>query len=125
MAKIAVVDDDSDFVDLIAILLGGSGHIVVTSTDSANSYPFLCQERPDLVVIDMQVDEPWNGIQVLTALRMDAKTQRIPVIICTGLAPEELEDYEDRLRLFDARVLYKPFGIEQLTGAVNELLVRA
>lgn len=125
MAKIAVVDDDSDFVDLFALVLGDSGHMVVTSTDSSTSYPFLRHELPDLVIIDMQIDQPWNGIQVLTALRMDATTRHIPVIICTALAPQELEDYEDRLVLFHARVLYKPFGIEKLNSAVKESLVRA
>ena len=125
VGKIAVVDDDSDFVDLLAIVLGDAGHIVVTCTDSDNCYPFLRQELPDLVIIDMQTDKPWNGIQVLTALRMGVDTRHIPVIICTGLTPQDLEDYEDRLQLFHAQVLYKPFGIDKLNRLVGESLVRA
>lgn len=124
MSKIAVVDDDCDFVELFALVLGDAGHIVVTCTDSGNCYPFLRHELPDLVIIDVKMDQPWAGIQVLTGLRMDRQTQHIPVIICTGLTPKDLEDYEDRFKLFDARVLYKPFGIEKLTGAVNDSLVR-
>jgi CheY-like chemotaxis protein len=121
-ARIAVIDDDSVFLELMQDLLGaGEGYEVVTSSQWIDSFGFVKALRPDLVILDLMMGRDQTGWAVLDLLREDTDTRDIPVIICSAAAPA-LDRHADRLAQGPVAALAKPFDVEQLLGAIDKML---
>jgi CheY-like chemotaxis protein len=82
--KILIVDD-SRFLRLAnERALVRAGHIVVTASDGEEGLRMAQERKPDLVVLDMMLPK-LSGPEVLRALRKDAATAAIPVMVLTSL----------------------------------------
>ena len=82
--KILIVDD-SRFLRLAnERALVRAGHIVVTASDGEEGLRMAQERKPDLVVLDMMLPKV-SGPEVLRALRKDAATAAIPVMVLTSL----------------------------------------
>ncbi len=60
---IAVINDDAPFLDLMADLLGDEGYRVTLHHGGPVVYPALKRDVPDLIVLDLRMqtpDEGWN-----------------------------------------------------------------
>jgi DNA-binding response OmpR family regulator len=78
-----VVDDDSDFRELLKIELRLDGFDVMEATDGLSALRQLDARRPDVVVLDLQM--PFvNGLEVREELAARPDTHNLPVIIVTG-----------------------------------------
>jgi threonine synthase len=91
--SIAIVDDNPDAARLIRRILQAKGSYEIYQASNGRDGLALIQERrPDLVVLDLMMPE-MDGFAVLDALRADAATQHIPVIVVTAkeLTPAEQE----------------------------------
>ena len=92
---VAIVDDNPDAVRLISRILQAKGdYEIVTATDGRSGLEMIRRRRPDLVVLDLMMPE-MDGFAVIDALRSDAATQDIPVIVVT--AKELTTPERDRL----------------------------
>jgi DNA-binding response OmpR family regulator len=77
--------------------------------------------RPDLVMLDVNLpDKDMDGIALCRALKKDAATRKIPVLILTGHVDNE-KRMEAQLGGADL-VLGKPIDIKTLLEAVSRLL---
>ena len=82
--KILIVDD-SRFLRLAnERALVKAGHVVVTASDGEEGLHMAQERKPDLVVLDMLLPK-LSGPEVLRALRKDAATATIPVMVLTSL----------------------------------------
>ena len=84
-ARILVVDDEPDFVELISFNLRQHGYEVITAQ---NGLEALCKARrflPDLVVLDVMM-EGVDGYSVCEILRSQLSTRDTPVIMVTAAA---------------------------------------
>src|SRR5437660_10388820 len=87
-ARIAVIDDDVVFVDLMHDLLAnGEGYEVVSSSQWIQSYEFVKETQPDLVILDLMMGRAQAGWAVLQLLQDDPATAQIPVILCSAAEP--------------------------------------
>jgi CheY-like chemotaxis protein len=120
-ARIAVVDDDDLFRDLMRDLLGPEGHVVVAYPAAACAYPALKADLPDLAILDVRVESPDAGWQLLELLRLDPATATLPLLVCTADALF-LQAHAAGLRARGCAVLAKPFDLDELLGAVGEAL---
>ena len=84
MALIIVMEDDASTRLLVASVLKKDGHDVLTAEDGAQGLLLVGPNRPDLIISDVQMPG-MNGFQMLAALRADAATASIPVILLTSL----------------------------------------
>ncbi len=118
MADIVVADDDPDVLFVTAAALRRSGHTVTACNDGGTLLETVRASTPDLVVTDNQMPV-LTGLQVLAALRHDALTAGIPVILATGsLTPADAQHH-----LGDSdQLLTKPFTAAQLRDAVDAAL---
>ena len=92
--KILVIDDEEDICDMARLTLEKSGQYRVLSTVSPVEGCRLCEmEHPDLVVLDYVMPE-MRGDQVIEYLRNTPGTERIPIILVSGLG--EIVYYDDR-----------------------------
>src|SRR5579884_1801794 len=108
--RIAVIDDDLAFLDLMQDLLGETeGYEVVTSANWALSLEFLKQTQPDLIILDLVLGWRQTGWAVLDTLREDVALSSIPVILCSA-ATADLERFAAQApRSRSTVTLAKPF----------------
>lgn len=118
LTRILVADDDVDCRELVSRALGGPSTEIWTAADGGELLDLTSDDRAlDLIVTD--IDMPWmQGLQVLASIREAGLTT--PVLVITGLTRPDLPRSVERMG--HAKLLYKPFDIEQLRSAVAELL---
>ena len=119
MATILVIEDDRAFRDLLRLHLRQAGHTVQVAADPEEGLRSLIDAPPDLILLDL--DLPYlSGFEVLEALRKDPASGKIPVVIVTGHAEEEVHE---RCRAIGIEgYLTKPFKSEHLVQAITGAL---
>jgi len=119
LAKILIVEDDPDMVELLQTSFTGAGYSVRTATSGAQALATARRSPPDLVLLDLVLPEV-NGFTVCEALRRLPATTSVPIILMTAL-PGEFPRMAGMEAGADA-YLRKPFDVEELILRVNELL---
>ncbi len=122
-ARIAVIDDDTVFVDLLHDLLAnGEGYEVLSNSQWIQSYEFVKDTQPDLVILDLMMGREQAGWAVLQLLQEDPATAHIPVILCSAAEPA-LRQNACRLNGRPmVESIAKPFDVDHLLGVIARLL---
>lgn len=84
-ARILVVDDVPDNVDILQMRLESQGYEVVTAGDGVEAIEKARELLPDLVLLDVMMPK-MDGIETVKRLKSDAKLPFIPVILVTAKA---------------------------------------
>jgi CheY-like chemotaxis protein len=121
VAKIAVVNDDTVFLDLMHDLLEGEGYGVLVWKEGRSAFEKIRQEIPDLVILDIRLESPEVGHHILEMLTLDPATARIPVIICSADA-QALRANALTYEKHGIRTLAKPFDLQDLLDEVRRSL---
>ena len=109
--RVLVVDDEEGIRVLCRVNLELGGFEVLEAADGVEAVEKVRTERPDLVFLDLMMPG-MDGWQVLDALKSDASTAGIPVVILTARTSEE-----DQMRGWDEGILEylaKPFNPQRL-----------
>lgn len=123
--RILVVEDDPEFLQLVQFTLEQAGHLVQPASSGQTALRWLREPsaKPDLVILDIGLpDKGLDGLALCRALKKDAATGKIPVLILTGYS-----DNEHRLAATLAQadlILHKPISPKTLQEAVHSLLSR-
>ena len=120
-ARIFVANDDKDLLDLMKALLEDEGYSIETLKSAGNAYKEIAEYLPDLLILDIMLDNEGSGWLVLEKVKLNPKTIHIPVIICSG-AVKEVRDSADRLQRMGCFIIEKPFSIYELLAAVSQAL---
>ena len=84
-ARVLVADDHPDTRIILRHYFEAMGFDVEEAHDGAEALALIRADHPDAVVLDIQMPQ-MDGIQVLRALRADARTQDIPVLALSAHA---------------------------------------
>ncbi|MDX8395523.1 MAG: response regulator [Mariprofundaceae bacterium] len=87
--KILIADDTPTNIKVLAAALQKDCQIIV-ATDGKQALDHAFNAVPDLILLDIMMPE-LDGYQVLQALKKDARTWNIPVIIITAISDEKEE----------------------------------
>jgi len=82
--KILIVDDDSDFVEAITLILRPKKFEVVAAYNGKEGIEKVKSERPDLIVLDVMMPEK-DGYSVCKELKSDPRWSHIPVLLLTAV----------------------------------------
>jgi len=82
--KILVVDDEAEIVRLVRAYLERAGFAVVTASEGRQALAVFRHERPNLVVLDLNLPG-MDGLDVCRALRRDSD---VPIIMLTARIEE-------------------------------------
>ena len=121
-AKILVVDDENDLVELLDYNLKKEGYSVLLAGDGISALAIAAKEFPDLVVLDIMLPG-MQGLDVLRELKKKPETQAMPVILLTAKS-EELDKVLG-LELGADDYMTKPFSPRELVARVKAVLRRA
>lgn len=121
VARVLVVEDSPDIAELIRHYLERAGHAVDHLTSGRDVLPHVRAARPDLIVLDLMLPG-MDGWLVCQALRQDAATAAVPIIMLTARGEEA-----DRIRGLELGAddyVVKPFSPKELVARVTALLRR-
>lgn len=121
MVRIAIVDDEAVFADLASLLLRERGWDAFVCRSEDRAFPLLKQRRPDVILLDLQMQSRESGWSILNLLQLDPETAGIPVILCSADS-QTLISQEDLLKDRGVRVLPKPFDVDDLYQRVEHAL---
>lgn len=122
MPRILLVDDEAEVRRALATFLRSLGHDVRTAADGTEAVEALRDGATDLVITDINMPG-MDGIEIVTRLR-DAASD-LPIIVMSGgglFAKGMLLDSAEALGA--DLTLEKPFDLERLRAAVDELTAR-
>lgn len=118
---IAVVNDDTAFLNLMHQLLSDEGYNCVLHIIGSTAYDMVRKEQPDLVILDIRMGDPEAGWIVLDMMRLDPKTRDIPVIVCSADS-QQIEEKAENLHRHNAVALEKPFDLSDLLQLVSRFV---
>jgi DNA-binding response OmpR family regulator len=119
---ILVADDEPDVLQLVTANLKNAGFTVLVAGDGAAALETAREARPALLVLDLMLPG-MRGEEVCKALKKDAATAAIPIIMLTAKADEI-----DRIVGFELGAddyMTKPFSPRELVLRVQSVLRRA
>ncbi|NLF00078.1 MAG: response regulator transcription factor, partial [Anaerolineales bacterium] len=84
MARVLIIDDDVELLDMLRMVLGQSGqHEVTLIADAADGLAKALSDTPDLAIIDLMMPQ-MSGYELLRRLRAERQTASLPVIMLTA-----------------------------------------
>lgn len=89
--RVVVVEDEPEMLDIIRFNLEQSGYSVIPARDGVEAFEVLEGKTPDAMVLDLNLPN-MSGFRLLKLLRRDPRWNRMPLIVATAFAFEEVED---------------------------------
>lgn len=120
-AVILIVEDDPLSRELAQETLDGAGYTVLSAEHGRGLLERVKLERPDLILMDLQLPGI-NGLTLVRQLKADDETRQIPVVMTTAFA--QPEPYAKALEAGCAAYLTKPLDPKTLLQTLANLLKR-
>jgi DNA-binding response OmpR family regulator len=121
-ARIAIINDDTTFLDLMRDLLETEENFeVLICREWDHAYEFVKREQPDLVIQDIRIGGEEHGWTILNLLTLDPETRAIPIIVCSA-AIQSLHEHQEMLSRFGIRALPKPFDLDTLLSTIEGMI---
>ena len=116
---VLVVDDDRDILDLARLVLEDGGYRVIAAPSGEAALDQAAESRPDLILLDVNMPG-MDGWQVLKILKVDERTQEIPVALFT--IKSQVRDRVLGLQGGACDYIAKPFAQDELLARVRRIL---
>jgi CheY-like chemotaxis protein len=116
MARILIIEDEANNLDVARRIVRGAGHEALTATDGASGLDLARRERPDAVLVDLLLPK-LDGWAITRALREEPWAKDIPIIAVSALAMQT-----DRERAREAGCndfVTKPYAPAELRAVLN------
>ncbi|MFZ2529315.1 MAG: response regulator transcription factor [Rhodococcus sp. (in: high G+C Gram-positive bacteria)] len=119
-ARVLIVDDEPNIVELLSVSLKFQGFDVATASDGAEGLDRARAFRPDAVILDVMMPG-MDGFGMLRRLRADGSDA--PVLFLT--AKDTVDDKVSGLTLGADDYVTKPFSLEEVIARLRTILRRA
>ena len=83
MPTILIIDDDPDIVDAGRLVLEREGYEVVGAGNREDGMKKLEEVKPDLLILDVMMEEPDDGLRMARAIRKTGN--ELPIIMLTSV----------------------------------------
>ena len=84
MSLIAIIDDDPDILDASSLVLTSKGYEVVTADNPDDGYKIVKEKNPDLIILDVMMNEPDDGFFLAKKFRRE--NIETPIIMYTSVS---------------------------------------
>ncbi len=120
MALVAIIDDDPDILDASSLVLKSKGFDVVTATNPNDAYTIVMEKKPNLIILDVMMDEPDDGFYLAQKFRKEGITT--PILMYTSVSKAIGLDFGKNEMVPVDDFVEKPISPEELVSKVNNLL---
>ena len=114
--KVLFIDDEKDFLDIIAERIGAHGMDVSTATSVEDALHMVEEESFDVVIMDFMMPG-MNGFQTLKAIK--EKKPEVQIILLTANVPDEKRIEAKALGALD--VIEKPPDLKDLIRKIKSV----
>ena len=120
MAKIVIIDDDPDILDVSEIVLTSKGYIVYTAQNPEDGYSLIKTQTPDLIILDVMMNEPDDGFFLAQRLRREKIDT--PIIMYTSVSKALGINFGKSEIVPVDEFVEKPISPDELIDKVEKLL---
>jgi len=120
MSKIAIIDDDPDILDTSSLVLTSKGYEVITASNPDDGYKIVKENSPDLIILDVMMNEPDDGFFLAQKFRKEKI--KTPILMYTSVSKSIGMDFGISEMVPVDDFVEKPISPEQLLAKVKKLL---
>ena len=118
-ARVLVVDDEPQNLELVEAMLTPVGYEVLLASNGDEALVLANQRKPDLIILDLMMPG-LSGFEVCARMKMHPQTGGVPVLFVTALS--QIGDKERALAAGGDDFLTKPFQRAELLARVEALM---
>jgi CheY-like chemotaxis protein len=118
---ILYVDDDPDYIEVMRALLESGGYEMAQASSAEEGVEVYKQRRPDLVIVDLMMEEVDSGTAFVKELRLLGN--QAPIYMLTSVG-ESMNLSADHVALGLAGIFQKPIDRATLLGVIKTRLGR-
>jgi len=119
LAKILVVDDETDVLGLMDWVLSAEGYEVVLARDGVIALDLMDEYCFDLVILDVMMPNK-NGLEVVRDMNKNERLRGVPIIIFSALGTGTRLMLEDENQADD--YIQKPFAKKVVLRKIEKIL---
>ena len=120
-ARILVVDDEKDLLEMLSMNLSTAGYVVRTAASGAEAMSVIRTDRPDLILLDVMLGDI-SGVTLAGKLKNTPETAGIPIVMLT--AKDSETDVIVGLSIGADDYVTKPFSTAVLVARIEAVLRR-
>jgi CheY-like chemotaxis protein len=128
--EVLIVDDDTDFVETIEIVLKSNGYKTRTAYDGEEALKKVMEKSPDIILLDIMMKTKGDGIWVSEKIKSDGSLKEIPIIMITAVNQDadmvkfHFEKYvgKDSEYIPVNAFMEKPIEISELLQEIDRLI---
>jgi DNA-binding response OmpR family regulator len=118
--KILIVDDEKEWVEMLAMRLKHAGYQVGVAFDAVQAVSQAIELKPNLILLDIMMPAG-GGLNALKNIRASAKTFSIPVVVLTAKGDRETKEAAEKLGV--SGYFLKPVDMGDFLRKLKEILV--
>ena len=125
MARVTVINDSSEFIDLMRELVTSLGHQMTGLEAVHTSIEEVVRTKPDLLLVDLRLEntpQEVSGWELVILAKAHHDLLSVPVILCTADVWELKKRAKDLEQIADVHVRTKPFQIDDMSELIERLL---
>jgi len=128
-AKILVVDDDMDFIEICKLSLEDRGYQVLSAFSAKEGWKMVEKQEPNLIIMDLMMERLDSGMALSQQLKGHPQYAAIPILMLTSIARDTGMDFtprtgEDLKQLNVDDYSTKPIKAQALLEKVEKLLAQ-
>jgi len=120
-AKILIIEDDRDIVEMLEYNLQEQGYATISAFNGKDGIVLAQKEQPDLIILDIMLPIT-DGFEVCRTIKSNQMTTNIPIIILSAKSQET--DKVVGLELGADDYVTKPFSPRELLARIKAMLRR-
>jgi DNA-binding response OmpR family regulator len=120
-AHVLLIEDEPNITEAIRFILTRDGCRVSTHAGGSDAVEAVRAAQPDLLILDVMLPG-MSGFEILTALRADPATERLPVLMLTAKGQGRDRDAAERAGA--SRFMSKPFSNAEILASVRDMVGR-
>lgn len=130
IAKILMIDDDSDLADGAKAFLEERDYTVRVAYDPSEGFTKLEEETPDLLILDVMMGRGAEGLMLARKIRKEPRFDNMPILMLTGMREQTGFSFPGgdpkHPKFLPVDVfLEKPTALPDLLDKIEQLLAKA
>lgn len=114
---VLIIEDEEGLLEILDVNFRAAGYRVLTAADGVVAWQVFDQERPDLLVLDLNLPR-MSGFRLLELVRSESE---VPVLILTAY---DFAEAEEVARYRPDAYIKKPFDVKVLVDTADRLTGR-